>query len=116
MRSSNNKTSGSQLLENKLKVVKEQQVKQKEAGSALAAQDKERARIAQRIQEDLNQVLIAALLYIELAKTDDESREMCLERSSSFISGVIEELTDISRILAANDTDMMVIDDRTIHT
>ena len=103
MRSSNNKSPGSQLLENKLEVVKDQHVKQKEISGSLAAQDKEKENIAQRIQENLSQVLIAALLYIELAKTDDESREMCLERSSSFISGVIEELAEISRMLAAND-------------
>ena len=83
--------------------MKEKHVKKKEISGSLAAQDKEKENIAQRIQENLSQVLIAALLYIELAKTDDESREMCLERSSSFISGVIEELAEISRMLAAND-------------
>ena len=116
MRNSNNKTTKLQLLEYKLEVVKEQQVKQKEISSVLAAQEKERENIGQRIQENLNQVLVAALLYIELAKTDDESRDMCLERSGSFISSVIKELTDISRILAVKDTDMRVIGDRTIRT
>ena len=116
MRSSNNKSTGSQLLENKLEVVKEQHVKQKEISSVLVAQEKERENIGKRIQENLNQVLIAALLYIELAKTDDESRDMCLERSSSFISSVIKELTDISRMLTVRDTDMRVIGDRTIRT
>jgi hypothetical protein len=108
MRSSNNKTNESQPLENKLEVVKEQQVKQNEISGVQSARDIERENIGQRIQENLNQVLVAALLYIELAKTDDESREMCLERSSSFISIVIKELADISRMLAAKDTDMRI--------
>ena len=60
---------------------------------------KERAKIGQEIQENLNQVLIAALLYIEQAKTDDENREICLNRTSSFISSVIKGLADISKTL-----------------
>ena len=70
------------------------------SGVVQAARENEREKIGQEIQENLNQVLIAALLYIELAKTDDESREMCLEKSSLFINAVIKELAVMSRTLS----------------
>ena len=102
MRNSHNKTTENQLFKSEWGVTQYQQIKQKEiTGAALAARQNERVNIAQEIQENLNQVLIAALLYIELAKTDDEIRGMCLEKSSSFISIVIKELAAMSRKLEA---------------
>lgn len=83
-----------------------QQIKQKEIIKAVeAARKNERAKIAHEIQENLNQVLVAALLYLELAKTDEESREMCLEKSSSFISIVIKELAVMYQALLITDKD-----------
>ena len=102
MRNSNNKTTENQLLKREWEVTQYHQIKQKEiTGAALAARQNERVKIGQEIQENLNQVLIAALLYIELAKTDNEIREICLEKSSSFISIVIKELAIMSRTLEA---------------
>lgn len=104
MRNSNNKTAEMQLLKSEWEAVHEKGIKEKEITRAmLITQEKKRVKIGQEIQENLNQVLIAALLYIELAKTDDASREMCLEKSSSFISTVIKELAGISRSLAVRE-------------
>ena len=110
MCNSNNKENGIPLLKSKWEVAQEQQIKKKDITKVLAAQKEERARIKQEIQGNLNQVLIAALLYIELAKTDDDSREMCLQRSSAFISTVIEALTNISQTLSDRDLDMRLVD------
>ena len=102
MRDSNNKIPENLLLKSDWEVMQAQQIKQKEIDiTVLAARENERAKIGQEIQENLNQVLIAALLYIEQAKTDNEIREMCLEKSSSFISIVIKELAVMSRTLEA---------------
>jgi|SRR5581483_2394282 len=99
------------LLKSEWNVAKEEQVNQNEIAMAvLAAQEKERAKIGREIEENLNQVLTAALLYIELAKTDEDSREMCLERASLFISTVIHELASISQTLAARGIDMKLAD------
>ena len=66
MRNSTNKKADGQLFKSQWEVTQYQLIKQKELTQAvLAAKETERAKIAQEIQENLNQVLIAALLYIE---------------------------------------------------
>lgn len=111
MLNSINKTTENQLLNSDWGIRQYQQITQQEITRAvLAARKNERATIAYQIQEELNQVLIAALLYIELAKTDDESREICLEKSGSFISTVIKELTNMSRTLEVENTFIKKID------
>ena len=103
MRNSNNKIAENLLRKTDWEVTKDQQLKQREIAIAvLAARENERAKIAHEIQENLNQVLVAALLYLELAKTDTENRDLCLAKSSSFISIVIKELANMSRMLEVN--------------
>lgn len=107
MRNANNKSTENPLLKSEWKITQGQQIKQKETTRAvLEARQKERVIIAQEIQDNLNQILIAALHYIELAKTDEESREICLEKSSSFISTVINELSNMSQTLIVRDIEM----------
>ena len=106
MRNTNHKTVESQFFKGEWEIMQYQQIKQKEIIKAVeAARKNERAKIAHEIQENLNQVLVAALLYLELAKTDEESREMCLEKSSSFISIVIKELAVMYQALLITDKD-----------
>ena len=62
--------------------------------------ENERSEIAQELHDNLNQILGAAKLYIEMAKTDDENREMCLDKSSAFIMEVINEIRKISKTLS----------------
>lgn len=40
-------------------------------------------------RHNLNQILGAAKMYIELAKTDEQNREMCLNKSSGYLMIVI---------------------------
>ncbi len=90
-----------QLLESEKKLVHERLTRQKEVTHAvLAAQENERSEIGKELHDNLNQILGAAKLYIEMAKTDDENREMCLEKSSGFIVQVIEEIRRISKALS----------------
>jgi signal transduction histidine kinase len=55
----------------------------------------------------LNQILGAVKLYIELAKTDEEDRDMLLQKSSDYIVKVIEDIRDISKNLAAPRLNIM---------
>ena len=81
-------------------LMQERKNRQKEITSAvLTAQENERADIGKEMHDNLNQILGAAKLYIELAKTDDENRPMCLERSSAYILDVIQEIRKISKNL-----------------
>ena len=89
------------LLKSEKKLVQEGLTRQKAmTHAALVAQESERAKIGKELHDNLNQILGAAKLYIEMAKTDDENREMCLEKSSGFIVNVIEEIRRISKTLS----------------
>jgi signal transduction histidine kinase len=89
------------LLESEKELVREKLTRQKAmTHAALVAQENERSEIGKELHDNLNQILGAAKLYIEMAKTDDENREMCLEKSSGFIVNVIEEIRRISKTLS----------------
>ena len=95
------KSAEHKLLESERALVRERLTRQKAmTHAALVAQEHERSEIGKELHDNLNQVLGAAKLYIEMAKTDDENREMCLEKSSGFIMHVIEEIRKISKTLS----------------
>jgi PAS domain S-box-containing protein len=99
------------LLESERKLAQERLTKQKEVTYAvLAAQENERSEIGKELHDNLNQILGAAKLYIEMAKTDEENREMCLEKSSGFIVNVIEEIRKISKTLSTPGMHMGLFD------
>ena len=82
--------------------MQERHTRQSEITAAvLTAQENERANIGRELHDNLNQVLGATKLYIELAKTDEENRLMFLEKSSEYIVNVIEQIMKISRTLAS---------------
>ena len=94
------------IAENEL--MEERVARQREITDAvLDAHEKERASIGKELHDNLNQILGAAKLYIELAKTDDESREMCLEKSIGYIMKVIEEIREISKTMAIPTPNLM---------
>jgi PAS domain S-box-containing protein len=96
------KSAENKLLESEKKLVQERLKRQKEITHAvLVAQENERSEIGKELHDNLNQILGAAKLYIEMAKTDDENREMYLEKSSGFIVNVIEEIRRISKTLSS---------------
>ena len=83
------------------KLVQERKTKQREITDAvLTAHENEREDIGKELHDNLNQILGAAKLYIELAKTDDTKRDMALEKSSGYIVRVINEIRRISKTLA----------------
>jgi len=87
------------LLENEL--MQERLARQREiTGAVLTAQENERLEIGKELHDNLTQILGAAKLYIEMAKTDEVNRPMFLDKSSAFIVNVIEEIRKISKNLA----------------
>jgi PAS domain S-box-containing protein len=94
------------IAENEL--MQERLARQREITDAvLDAHEKERASIGKELHDNLNQILGAAKLYIELAKTDDENREMCLEKSTGYIMKVIEEIRKISKTMTIPSPNLM---------
>lgn len=69
-------------------------------GAVLTAQENERAEIGKELHDNLNQILGATKLYVEMAKTDDENRGMFLDKCSSYLKVVIEEIRKISKNMA----------------
>ncbi len=59
----------------------------------------EMTEIGKELHDNLSQILGAAKMYIELAKTDEENRELCLNKASTFLVTVIEALRKISKNL-----------------
>jgi PAS domain S-box-containing protein len=90
------------------KLVQERLGKQKEITSAvLSAQENERTEIGKELHDNLNQVLGAAKLYVEMAKSDEANRSVCLDKASGFIVNVIEEIRKISKTLASPSMQVM---------
>ncbi len=99
------------LLESERQLAQERATRQKTIIHAvLAAQEKERSEIGKDLHDNLNQILGAAKLYIEMAKLDEENRELCLDKSSGFIVNVIEEIRRISKTLSTPGMNMGLFD------
>jgi len=85
-------------------LIRERLERQKEITEAVfLAQENERKEIGRELHDNLNQILGAANLYIDVAKTDDESRAMCLDKASEYIMKVIEEIRTVSKKMVAPD-------------
>jgi len=82
------------------RLVDEKLAAQKELTSAiLTAQQNERAEIGRSLHENLSQILCAAKLYVETARTNEDQRAVCLVKSSEYIVNVIEEMSSIHKLL-----------------
>ena len=84
-----------------IKLAHEQIAKQNEiTDAAFKAQENERNTIAVMLNENLNQILVATKWNIQLAKTDKNKRDECLDNSSDYLNHVIGELRKIYKTLA----------------
>jgi PAS domain S-box-containing protein len=94
-----------------LQLAHERLIKQKEISYAvLTAQENERLEIGKELHHNLNQVLCAAKIYMELAKADGEQRTEHIEKSSGFIMSVIEGIRMISKKLRMPGMNMGLFD------
>ncbi|MEP6749997.1 MAG: PAS domain-containing protein [Bacteroidota bacterium] len=87
------------LLEKKL--VAERLAWEKETtGLVLALLEKERATVGKELLDNVNHVLGAAKLYIEMAKKDELNRDTLLDGSGNYIMQVMESVRRISKALS----------------
>jgi PAS domain S-box-containing protein len=94
------KLSEMQLLEKERELAHERLTRQKKINDAvLTALENERADIGKELHDNLNQILGAAKLYVELAKTAEEHKEMYLETSSAYLVTVMDAIRGIYKTL-----------------
>jgi PAS domain S-box-containing protein len=75
--------------------------------AVLTAQENERSDIGKELHDNVNQILGATKLYIEMANTDTENRTKHLKNSAAHINRAIEEIRKISKNLVPLRMDFM---------
>lgn len=94
------KVSEMELLEGERALAHERLTRQKEINDAvLAAQEEERVAIGKELHENLNQILAAAKLYVELAKVAEENKGLYLETSAAYLVTVMDAIRGVYRTL-----------------
>lgn len=87
------------VLEEKLKSAIE--LKEKQIAEAVGdARDAERSNLGKELHDNVNQLLVASKLYLEMAKRGGNNSEMYLSRSSEYTLNAITEIRKLSRSLA----------------
>jgi PAS domain S-box-containing protein len=82
------------------KLMLEDIIKQKEITEAvIAAQENERTEIGRELHDNVNQLLGAIQLYINMAKSNDNERDSLLNSSLTFTQTAIEEIRKLSKSL-----------------
>ena len=82
------------------KVKREKVLKQKEITEAVyGAQESERSEIGRELHDNVNQLLGAIKLYVNMAKTDEAGRDGLLTDASEFTLTAIEEIRKLSKTL-----------------
>ncbi len=85
-------------LEEKVEI--EKILKQKQITEAVFdAHESERLEIGRELHDNVNQLLSAARLYIDMAKSDAEIRDTLLKDASAFTLSAIEEIRKLSKTL-----------------
>ena len=93
-------------LENNL--LRERRSKQKEITEAvLTAQEKERSDIGKELHDNVNQILGATKLYIEMAKTGVEKKNVYLDKAVGHVLQSIDEIRRISKRLLPQSIDII---------
>jgi signal transduction histidine kinase len=102
------------------KVTLEKIIKQKEITEAvITAQESERSEIGRELHDNVNQLLTAAKLYTNMAKTDKENKQAFLNTANTYTITAIEEIRKLSKTLITplikdiglNDSIKELIDD-----
>lgn len=86
------------LVENKLEAERRSRLKEVTA-AVLSAQENERATMGEELQENLNQMLAIAAMYVQMAKSNASKKDIYLEESKLLISTVITKIRAISKSL-----------------
>jgi PAS domain S-box-containing protein len=94
-------TSKQMVLEEKIE--QEIKLKEKQIEDAMQeAKDAERSEIGKELHDNVNQLLGASKLYLDMAKRGDENSEMYLSRSSKYTMMAIEEIRKLTKGLTTD--------------
>lgn len=92
-------------------VAQEKALKQKEITEAVfAAQEKERTEIGRELHDNVNQLLAAAALYTQTARTTEQDKDRLLQTSVDYTQTAIEEIRKLAKSLVTprlNDFGLM---------
>jgi PAS domain S-box-containing protein len=94
------------LLEQKLTQEREGRL-QEITAAILTAQENERTEIGKELHDNVNQILGATKLYIEMARALKYNRDIYLEKSCGYIVNVIEEIRKISKTMTPQGMDII---------
>jgi len=79
------------------KLAAEMSDNQREITNAVfTAQENERTEIGKELHDNINQVLAITKMYVEMARTNEEKRDIYLDKSSALITTVIEEIRKLT--------------------
>ncbi len=79
--------------------------------TSIQVQEKEREQIGKELHDNINQILAAAKLYLDIAvKDNDDSRDEALEKCQRNLSLAMEEIRQLSQSLVAPSLDGMGLD------
>lgn len=82
------------------KVELEKIIKQKQITDAVfAAQENERSEIGRELHDNVNQLLGASKLYLDMARTAEQGKDSLLASASTYILSAIEEIRKLSKVL-----------------
>jgi PAS domain S-box-containing protein len=89
------------VLEDRLKI--ETKLKEKQIAEAVEdAKEAERSDIGKELHDNINQLLGASKLYLDLAKSDESNSKMFLKRSSEYTRMAIEEIRMLTKGMSTN--------------
>jgi PAS domain S-box-containing protein len=97
--------SSSRLQEVIFKKEMEDEIKLKEiqiADAITVAKELERSDLGKELHDNINQLLVASKLYIEIARKDKEHSSMYLNRSSEYTLSAIEEIRKLTKGLISD--------------
>lgn len=81
-------------------VALERAMKQKAITEAvLTAQETERTEIGRELHDNVNQILAAARLYIDMARKKEEDKDSLLATSATYTQSAIEEIRKLAKVL-----------------
>ncbi len=96
----------------KQKLEDERHTKQREITNAvIIAQEKERAHIGKELHDNINQMLVVAKLYIQVAQRSVKNREINLRDSYELIGSAIKEIRRVSKVLIIPDKNIIGVCD-----
>lgn len=94
------------------KLVEQRKINQREITEAIVtAHENERMQIGQELHDNLNQVLAVTKMYVQLARKYKNKRDLYLEKSTGFLTDIMEEIRKITKTLVPLGMELIGLSD-----